>query len=297
MLPSSSPVVFKDTSQVVIPEMDYIVLEDLTYRYKGGHPSIIDIKMGTQTYEPTATPEKIAKEVTKYIYQKKLGFRISGMKVFNCRSKQYVIKDKYFGRALEPHTVMYGLGLFFYNGYRLCSEVISEVIRQLDGLLMVMNEQVEYKLYCTSLLIMYNCTHDTAPTTDTTTNVTSSSTSPLLLLSTTTMTTTINQSGYEDTFDKIDGRLLQQINTKLQLTAPMRRFLLTGNYNDTSKSVTVKLVDFAHVVIHDAPDRQGKDEGFILGLQNLIDCLQELLCKMQCSEGSDEAVQSILRFQ
>ena len=280
-----------------IDELSYLVLEDISHSYSRDHISIIDIKMGTQTYEPTASIEKIVKETSKFIHQRQLGFRISGMKVFNHRTKQYLIKDKFFGRSLEPSTVIYGLGLFFYNGYTLCKEIISDVIQQLNGLLVIMNEQVDYKFYCTSLLIIYNACPDKATTTTTSISTIMSSTSISNIISSPeTMklmgsSSSLSSSSYirsinEEICDLIDARLLL-MNSKLQLTASMRHFLLYGSCHSTSHAVTVKLVDFAHVIINDEGDRR-KDEEFIHGLMNLIKSLKELLSKLDCSDDDDE---------
>jgi hypothetical protein len=311
---SSSPLSSSSISSSVIKEeideLSYLVLEDISYSYSRDHPSIIDIKMGTQTYDPTASIEKIVKETSKYIHQRQLGFRISGMKVFNHHTKQYLIKDKFFGRSLEPSTVMYGLGLFFYNGYTICKEIISDVIHQLNGLLMIMNEQVDYKFYCTSLLIVYNACPDKTTTTSTSISTIMSSYSiPNILSSPETILMGLSSSSSsppssspsssssssssscirsinEEICNLIDARLLL-MNSKLQLTASMRHFLLYGSSHSTSNAVTVRLVDFAHVIINDECDRR-KDEEFIHGLMNLIKSLQELLSKLDCSDDDDE---------
>ena len=267
-----------------IDELSYLVLEDISHSYSRDHLSIIDIKMGTQTYEPTASIKKIIKETSKFIHQRQLGFRISGMKVFNHRTKQYLIKDKFFGRSLEPSTVMYGLGLFFYNGYTLCKEIISDVIQQLNGLLVIMNEQVDYKFYCTSLLIVYNACPDKATTT-TTSISTIMSCIPSSSSSSSSSSSCI-RSINEEVCNLIDARLLL-MNSKLQLTASMRHFLLYGSCHSTSNAVTVKLVDFAHVIINDECDRR-KDEEFIHGLMNLIKSLKELLSKLDCTDDEEE---------
>ena len=301
---SSSSSSSSSTIKEEIDELSYLVLEDISHSYSRDHLSIIDIKMGTQTYEPTASIEKIIKETSKFIHQRQLGFRISGMKVFNHRTKQYLIKDKFFGRSLEPSTVMYGLGLFFYNGYTLCKEIISDVIQQLNGLLVIMNEQVDYKFYCTSLLIVYNACPDKATTTTTSISTIMSNTSISNIISSpetmklmgsspssassspSLSSSSCIRSIHEEICDLIDARLLL-MNSKLQLTASMRHFLLYGSCHSTSNAVTVKLVDFAHVIINDECDRR-KDEEFIHGLMNLIKSLKELLSKLDCSNDEEE---------
>jgi hypothetical protein len=57
----------------------YLILEDITHPFS--RPSLIDIKMGTKTYEPDASPKKIAYERSKFSGQEELGFRFVGMKV------------------------------------------------------------------------------------------------------------------------------------------------------------------------------------------------------------------------
>ena len=46
------------------------------------HPSVMDIKVGQITYDPFAESCKAEREMGKYRYQKELGFRILGSKVW-----------------------------------------------------------------------------------------------------------------------------------------------------------------------------------------------------------------------
>lgn len=56
-------------------QLNYIILEDLTYKYKV--PNIIDIKIGQQSFEPDATEIKIQSELEKYKYQQMIGIYMS----------------------------------------------------------------------------------------------------------------------------------------------------------------------------------------------------------------------------
>jgi hypothetical protein len=182
--------------------------------------------------------------------------------------------------------------------------------------LMIMNEQVDYKFYCTSLLIVYNASSYKAATTSISTTMSSISildipSSPETMRSS--VSTSPSQSPpsssssssscipsiNEEICNLIDARLLL-LNSKLQLTASMRDFLLYGGCNttsSTSNAVTVRLVDFAHVIINDECDRR-KDEGFIHGLMNLIKSLQELLSKLNCSDDDyEDTLRIIAQFQ
>lgn len=82
-------------------------------------PCIIDIKIGTNTYEPNAPLDKIKREQNKYHFQQEIGFRIVGFKVFDVITKTYKQIGKRFGRSLQPNKISEGLLLFFYNGLRL----------------------------------------------------------------------------------------------------------------------------------------------------------------------------------
>ena len=58
----------------------YLKLENLLANFD--YPNIMDIKLGRVTYDPFASLEKIIREEGKFDAQTKIGFRISGMKVF-----------------------------------------------------------------------------------------------------------------------------------------------------------------------------------------------------------------------
>lgn len=60
-------------------DIDYIRLEDVTANMF--NVSILDIKIGSITYDPEATEEKRRSEMNKFKYAKELGFRILGMRV------------------------------------------------------------------------------------------------------------------------------------------------------------------------------------------------------------------------
>ncbi|VDP35577.1 unnamed protein product [Schistosoma mattheei] len=57
----------------------YMALTDLVADFK--QPNICDFKMGTVTYFPGSSPDKISREQVKYMWRRKLGFALSGMQV------------------------------------------------------------------------------------------------------------------------------------------------------------------------------------------------------------------------
>ena len=131
----------------------YIVLSDLTLNCK--IPCIIDIKMGQQTYEPSVSELKKIREKQKYVYQEEIGFRITGLKVYDSECQSYTITDKKFGRSLLPDQVLDGLALFFYNHKTLRLDVLDIVIHKLNRILNWMLVQTRYQFYCSSILIIY----------------------------------------------------------------------------------------------------------------------------------------------
>ncbi|KAH9085849.1 hypothetical protein Ae201684P_005547 [Aphanomyces euteiches] len=64
------------------------------------HPCIMDVKVGTKSYEPTASRDKIALEIAKCPLQATMGFRLQGIKVYWDSKQEHVSYDKYFFRDL-----------------------------------------------------------------------------------------------------------------------------------------------------------------------------------------------------
>lgn len=91
------------------PPLEYLILEDLTQGRLG--PCIMDVKVGTVSYESDATPEKIAYEKQKFPLQETVGLRIQGIKVLDPATQQYEELDKHFGRqagSLEELATAFG---------------------------------------------------------------------------------------------------------------------------------------------------------------------------------------------
>jgi hypothetical protein len=147
--------------------LPHIVLEDLTYGFN--EPNVIDIKMGTCTFEPTATQRKKDNEVKKYPFQAELGFRITGFKLLEVDSGnvdlygRYLKAGKPFGRSVQPSEVTAALAMLFRCGrqrqqqqqqYRC--DVIRAVIVQLEAILTWMRSQTGHKFFCSSILLVYD---------------------------------------------------------------------------------------------------------------------------------------------
>lgn len=134
-----------------------IILQDLTLSYE--QPCLMDVKIGRQTYEPTAGIEKQQRELRKYPYQYEIGFRITGLKVWDTVKRCYHTFAKPFGRSLAPEQVLLGLAVFFFDGTRLRFDVLNSVVTRLQGMLAWMRTQSKCKFFCSSILIVYDGFH------------------------------------------------------------------------------------------------------------------------------------------
>jgi len=150
-MPPSSPrmaLTLKKTDRL------FLALEDLTKGFKV--PCALDIKMGTQTFEPGASEEKRDREARKCRYQAEVGFRLTGFKVFDTLHGTYAGVGKEFGRGLLPEQAADGLALFFYDGLCLRRDCIAAAIQKLERISLWMKSQRELHFYCSSILIVYD---------------------------------------------------------------------------------------------------------------------------------------------
>jgi len=244
-----------------------IILDDLTSEYE--KPCLIDIKMGKQTFEPTASEDKIAREIKKYPYQEEIGFRLTGLKVWEKVSESYNLYDKHFGRSLIPEQVIPGLALYFYDGEEFRLDVIQSLIIKLEEILVWMKQQIHYKFFCSSILVVYdasaimynnNATKPTIPidkderksrcSDDTTTTQASEDTSTSL------------ESNSRDGED-IQGASFEDNSLK------------SMSFNTTSSPCRVAMIDFAHAIPNEDTHPE-VDEGYIHGLISLIEKLRHI---------------------
>jgi Inositol polyphosphate kinase len=110
------------TSSFGVPDDAYLLLQSLTRTY--ARPCVMDLKMGTETYEPDCTDEKRRRESSKYAMQEAFGFRIIGMRIYDPQhddadDKGFRLFSKDYGRSLmEREQVSEAFRLFFSAGLR-----------------------------------------------------------------------------------------------------------------------------------------------------------------------------------
>ena len=144
-------------------QQPYLILQNMILPYH--RPNIIDIKMGTQTYEPSAPLSKQLRERAKYPQQSEFGFRIVGMRVYMPNeSGEYKSWDKSFGPTLTTREdVMYALMTYFccnhdttpvINSHTHC--VLKSIIKQLTSLKTWFEDENDTLVfYASSILIVY----------------------------------------------------------------------------------------------------------------------------------------------
>ena len=69
-------------------------MDDLGFGLK--YPATIDFKIGSRTFDPEATPEKIAKETSKYLHLEKTGFQLLAMRVSLQLKIQFNFEECFF---------------------------------------------------------------------------------------------------------------------------------------------------------------------------------------------------------
>ncbi|KAL3660041.1 hypothetical protein V7S43_014964 [Phytophthora oleae] len=134
----------------------YLVLEDLTWGRQW--PCIMDVKMGTKSYEDDAPPEKIAYEKSKFPLQGTVGFRIQGFKVFDPKKKEYVEFDKHFGRRITSEN---DLAPAFRNYFppeetTKTIKLLKAFLRRLDQLKAWFDGQQGMEFIASSFLFLYD---------------------------------------------------------------------------------------------------------------------------------------------
>lgn len=145
----------------------HLLLENITGNFR--HPNIIDLKMGTQTYEPSAPEAKQLREIQKYTQQAEFGFRIVGMRVYDAATDEYICKDKSFGTGLMTEDeVMGALGMFFSSSNTCLTPTIDNILRQLTNIQdWFENSNSVWAFYGGSILIVYEGDDNTSNATNT----------------------------------------------------------------------------------------------------------------------------------
>jgi len=145
------------TNGIVVTE-DFLVLDDVTEGFQ--LPSVMDIKVGTQTWGPDASEAKQKNEASKYSGTKgPFGFSILGM-IVHAHDESAPIQvqqfDKSFGKNLKTQDVQRVPELFFCHDQKPPSELVKIVVDKIQTIRDVFELQRRYKIYASSLLLAYD---------------------------------------------------------------------------------------------------------------------------------------------
>ena len=138
------------------PSSLYLVLDDLASAFP--HPCVLDVKMGTQTFDEAASPSKVAEEVHKFPHQHLTGCRVAGMRTFTPATATHATRTKAWCRALTPTDMPVAITAWLTcdGELPLPPPVVHSLLAQLHQLRRVFEVQTAFRFYSSSLLLLYD---------------------------------------------------------------------------------------------------------------------------------------------
>jgi hypothetical protein len=163
---SSKELSESESLDVGVKSNTYIILNNLTTHFS--KPCVLDLKIGTETYEPDAMDEKRLREMNKYHPQQTdFGFRMVAMRIYdpsNIKAGKdgYVYYPKRFGRSLDTRESVKDALRTFLGGEYLPKDIkkkrSSAIIRIVSKLKLIrgwFRDNDVLAFYGSSILIIY----------------------------------------------------------------------------------------------------------------------------------------------
>jgi hypothetical protein len=140
----------------------YLVLEDLARPYR--RPSVMDLKVGVQTWDENAPVAKVEQERAKWPPQQVVGFRFTGMRVWDAVHGGFREHGRAFGYALDESTLDRAFAEYLSDGRGgIRRELIPPFLARLREIEGYFARQNEFRFYGSSLLFLYEGDAATGP--------------------------------------------------------------------------------------------------------------------------------------
>ena len=161
----------RDTGEFGTSPNSYILLNNVTTNFS--KPCVLDIKLGTKTFEPDAPEKKKAYELEKYPPQSEFGFRLTAMRIYDPSDEKsgvmgYVYYPKQYGRSLHSRESIKQALTLFLGGANLPKEIranrssaIQRILSRLKMIKKWFHDNRSFSFYGSSILIVYE--GDTVP--------------------------------------------------------------------------------------------------------------------------------------
>ncbi len=180
------------------------------------------------------------------------------MQVYHMSDHKYHYMDKYDGSTLTVDALIRTLSDFLFNGYRHYIELIPRLIEKLKHLREILSNLDSYRLFSSSLLVIYEGGVETPPT---------------------------KRNGEVRTEIKSNLKDQEESTTLDPLTTTSDPLGLIPDPLCNLGPLEIRMIDFGNVtsehVTTDPIKYDGPDEGFILGLTSIINLYDEFLTKHQ----------------
>jgi len=138
---------------------EFIVLGNLTAQFK--HPCVMDLKLGRKFYMPGVDPKEkmyIRKIKSGATTAGSLGFRISGMRVYQPLTDTYVVRKSIRRNRMisdKNGLLTKMLALFFHNGVKFRMELVEHFIEKLQALHDALSSDTTFDFRASSVLLCY----------------------------------------------------------------------------------------------------------------------------------------------
>lgn len=167
--------------------------------------------------------------------------------VYQSSTGQFVCQNKYYGRELSVAGFKDVLELFLTDGDTMRLELLDPILNRLKNLYTVIEKQDSFRFYSSSLLIMYGgCENENS-----------------------------RHMNGEDTLEHNENVSGQGTKSREQEGTSDT---LTNTETDVDL-VDVRMIDFAHSThsgFQNDEKHRGVDQGYLFGLQNLIDIFEKI---------------------